>query len=64
VLAAIGLGTAAGFLLVGTIALLVGAVVIALIVLRRPRRTADCTPTAVEHTPVELAGTRSQSTDA
>lgn len=64
VLTAIGLGTAAGFLLVGTVALFVGAVVIALVVARRRRRTADCTPMAVEPTPVELAGTRSRSTDA
>jgi mercuric ion transport protein len=64
VLAAIGLGTAAGFLLVGTVALVVGAAVIALVVLRRRRRTADCTPMAIEPTPVELAAKRSRSTDA
>ena len=51
VLAAIGLGTAAGFLLVGTVALVVGAAVIALVVLRRRRRTVDCTPMAVEPAP-------------
>ena len=61
VLAAIGLGTAAGFLLVGTVALFVGAAVIALVVLRRRRRTVDCTPIAVEPAPVEFSGTRSQA---
>jgi hypothetical protein len=64
VLAAVGLGTVAGFLLVGTVALFVGSVVVALVVLRRRRRTADCTPSAVEPTPVELAVTRGRSTDA
>ena len=61
VLAAIGLGTAAGFLLVGTVALVVGAALIALVVLRRRRRTADCTPMAVEPAPVEFSGVRSQT---
>ena len=39
VLAAIGLGTAGGFLAVGTVALFVGAAVVALVVLRRRRRS-------------------------
>ena len=63
VLAAIGLGTAAGFLLVGTVALFVGAAVIALVVLRRRRRSADCTPMTVEPAPVEFSGTRRRVTD-
>lgn len=61
VLAAIGLGTAAGFLVVGTVALFVGGAVIALAVLRRRRRTVDCTPMAVEPAPVEFSGTRGQA---
>lgn len=56
VLAAIGLGTAAGFLLVGTVALFVGATVIALVILRR--RAAVCTPMTVNPAPVEFSGTR------
>ncbi len=55
VLAAIGLGTAAGFLLVGTVALFVGATVIALVILRR---AAVCTPMMVNPAPVEFSGTR------
>jgi len=61
VLAAIGLGTAAGFLLVGTVALFVGAAVIALVVLRR--RSADCTPMTVEPATVEFSGTPRRVTD-
>lgn len=61
VLAAIGLGTAAGLLVVGTVAFFAGAAVIALVVLRRRRRTVDCTPIAVEPAPVEFFGTRSQA---
>jgi hypothetical protein len=60
VLAAIGLGTAAGYLLVGTTALLIGAAVIAVVILRRRRRTVECTPMAVEPAPVEWSATRSQ----
>ncbi|MFM7536537.1 MAG: hypothetical protein ACKO91_12205, partial [Acidimicrobiales bacterium] len=61
VLAAIGFGTAAGFLFVGGIALIVGAALTALVVRRRRRRTADCAPMEVERTPVEFSGVRSQS---
>ncbi len=60
VLAAIGLGTAAGFLLVGTVALIVGAAVIALVVLRRRRRTIECTPIAAKPALVEFSRTRNQ----
>lgn len=42
VLAAIGLGTAAGLAMFGTIALLVGAVAVGLIMARRRRRTSRC----------------------
>jgi len=61
VLAAIGLGTAAGFLLIGTVALLVGAAAIAFVVLRRRRRTA-CAPMALQPEPVEFPAVRSRAT--
>ena len=61
VLAALGLGTAVGFVLVGAVALFIGAAVIVLVVLRRGRRTVDCTPSAVEPAPVEFSGTRSRA---
>jgi mercuric ion transport protein len=48
VLAAIGLGTAAGFALFGTVAIVIGAVLIAFVVVRRRRRAAAC---AVTETP-------------
>ena len=51
----------AGFLLVGSVALVVGVALIALVVLRHRRRTADCTPMEVEPAPVEFSGVRSQS---
>jgi hypothetical protein len=63
VLAAIGLGTAAGFLLVGAVVLLVGAVVIALVVFRRRGRATVCTPLTVEPAPVEFSGMRRRVTD-
>lgn len=44
VLAAIGLGTAAGFALFGTLAILVGAAVAGFVFLRRRRRSAACGP--------------------
>lgn len=43
-LAAIGLGTAAGFALFGTVALPVGALAIVIVVRRRRRRAASCVP--------------------
>ena len=61
ILAAIGLGTAAGFALFGTIAILMGTAAIASVVIRR-RRAATCTPVdASAPIPVELAGTRTRS---
>ena len=42
VLTAIGLGTAAGFALFGTIAILIGATVMAFFVIRRRRRVQAC----------------------
>ena len=45
VLAAIGLGTAAGFALFGSVALLIGAAAAAVVVVRRRRRAAACSST-------------------
>ena len=44
-LAAIGLGTAAGFALFGTAAIAVGAIAIIVVVLRRRRRATSCAAT-------------------
>ena len=60
VLAALGLGTTVGFVLVGAVAF-IGAAVIVLVVLRRGRRTVDCTPSAVKPAPVEFSGTRNRA---
>lgn len=62
VLAAIGLGTAAGFALFGTVAVVVGAVLFAFVVVRRRRRAAACAITMMPATvAVELTDTRSRS---
>lgn len=62
VLVAIGLGTAAGFALFGTVAVVVGAVLIAFEVVRRRRRAAACAITQMPATvTVELTDTRSRS---
>jgi mercuric ion transport protein len=62
VLAAIGLGTAAGFALFGTVAVVVGAVLIAFVVVRRRRRAAACAITQMPATvAVELTDTRLRS---
>lgn len=62
VLAAIGLGTAAGFALFGGIAVLIGAAIAGLVVLRRRRRNAGCEASdAVAPVRVELGGTRARS---
>ena len=54
-LAAIGLGTAAGFALFGALALVVGAAGLAFVVFRRRRRAAGRTPAASpEPVPIEL----------
>lgn len=62
VLAAIGLGTAAGFALFGAFAIVVGGAVLAVVLMRRRRRVAACavatTPGSV---PVELTEMRSRS---
>ena len=62
VLAAIGLGTAAGFALFGTLAVVLGGAVLAFVLMRRRRRAAACDMTQpTTSTPVELTGTRSRS---
>lgn len=62
VLAAIGLGTAAGFALFGGIAVLVGAAIAGFVVVRRRRRAASCQSSdAVAPVRVELDGTRARS---
>ena len=58
VLAAVGLGAAAGFALFGAIAILVGAAIVAFVVIRRRRRAQACSssessvPVAVELTSI------------
>jgi Na+/melibiose symporter-like transporter len=60
VLAAIGLGTAVGFALFGTVAIVVGAMLVAFLVIRRRRRAVGCDSGAVaEPERVELTETRS-----
>jgi Flp pilus assembly protein TadB len=62
VLAAIGLGTAAGFALFGALAIVIGAVLIAFVVVRRRRRVTACATTELpESVPVELSEMRSRS---
>ena len=62
VLAAIGLGTAAGFAIFGAFAIIVGAALIAIVLVRRRRRAVACAPTEVpEAIPVELIDVRSRS---
>lgn len=62
VLAAIGLGTVAGFALFGTVAVIVGATLIAFVVVRRRQRSAACSVTeASESVTVELTDIRSRS---
>ncbi|MFN8053700.1 MAG: hypothetical protein U0Q22_19865 [Acidimicrobiales bacterium] len=60
VLAAIGLGTAAGVAMFGTTALLIGVLAVAVVMIRRRRRTTACTPANAESVAVELSGTRAQ----
>jgi hypothetical protein len=53
-LAAIGLGTAAGFAVFGVSALVVGAAIAWFVIVRRRRRAASCARVGAEPTPVEL----------
>jgi mercuric ion transport protein len=56
VLAAIGLGTAAGFALFGTFAILVGAALTAFVLVRRRRSASTCAPTETSApVPVEIS---------
>ena len=63
VLAAIGVGTAAGFALFGTVALLIGAAIMGFVMARRRgRRAAVCTSVPVAApVPVEFTGQRARS---
>lgn len=61
VLAAIGLGTAAGAALFGAAALLIGALAAGFVMFRRRRRATTCTPVAAEPVPVKLSGVRAPS---
>ena len=60
VLAAIGLGTAAGVALFGTTALIIGALAVAVVMIRRRRRATTCSPVETEPVAVELSGTRAR----
>ena len=61
VLAAIGLGTAAGVALFGTFAILGGAAAVAFVVVGRRRRAKACTPTEpTAAVPVELFDVRTR----
>jgi len=58
-LAAIGIGTAAGFALFGAAAVLIGSAVAAMVVVRRRRRAALCAPAAAPiAVPVDLGARR------
>lgn len=62
VLAAIGLGTVAGFALFGTLAVVIGAAAVAFVLIRRRRRAVDCTlADASTPVPVELSEMRTRS---
>jgi len=61
VLVAIGLGTAAGFVLFGTFAIVLGATVVAFVLLRRRRVAACALAENREYVQVEFTGTRSRS---
>jgi hypothetical protein len=62
VLAAIGFGTAAGFALLGIVAIVIGALLIALVLVRRRRRAAACAATEIPETvSIELTDMRSRS---
>lgn len=61
VFAAIGLGTAAGFAVFGGIAVLIGAAIAGLVMIRRRLRVASCAANdVVAPVPVEFGGTRTR----
>jgi len=53
-LAAIGLGTAAGVAVFGTVSLIVGGGLAAFVLVRRRRRAAACDPPSLAPVPVEF----------
>lgn len=59
-LAAIGLGTAVGAALWGSIAVVIGALVAVLVVVRRRRRKSACATTPAPESSVELTATRTR----
>jgi hypothetical protein len=62
VLAAIGLGTVAGFVLFGTITIVIGTAIAAFVVILRRRHTQACSSSESSgRVPVELTNTRSPS---
>lgn len=62
VLAAIGLGSAAGFALFGAFAIVVGVAVVAFVLMLRRRRVTACAVAeSAEPVPVELTKMRSRS---
>lgn len=60
-LAAIGLSTAAGFAMFGTVAIGAGAVLTALVVIRLRRRAPTCASNDPVSVPVELTDSRRRS---
>jgi hypothetical protein len=62
VLAASGLGTAAGFALIGSVAVLIGGAAIAFVLVRRECRSTTCEPAqAAVPVSIELGRTQSRS---
>ena len=61
VVTAVGVGTAAGFALIGSVAGLIGSAVIAIVLIRRRRRSATCEPAGAVPVAVLLGRTRSRS---
>lgn len=62
ILVAIGFGTAAGFALFGTIAILIGAAVTGSVLVRRRRRAVSCAPIEAQGpVPVELTDVQARS---
>jgi hypothetical protein len=61
VLAAIGLGTAAGFALFGVVAIVIGVATVSFVLVRRRRAIAGCSPPDVSApVPVGLGDTRAR----
>ena len=60
-LATIGVGTAAGFALLGTIAVVIGALLVAIVLVRRRRRAASCALADATPTVPVTVGSRTRS---